>query len=96
MPVLATMLLDILEFLRDLEPQKILNILLIRRIRLDLELLLTWFIPMLLIMFLMGFICLMGLIIVLVMLEKGVIIANGILCYLIIQNMKLKDFYWQI
>ncbi len=41
MQVLATMLPDILEFLRDLERQKILNILLIRRIRLDLELLLT-------------------------------------------------------
>jgi len=90
------MLLDILGYLRDLAHLMISNTLSIRRIHLDLKLLLTWFILMLLIMFLMEFICLMGLIIVLVMLEKGVIIANGILCYLIIQNMKLNDFYWQI
>ena len=96
MPVLAIMLPDILEFLRDLEHLMILNILLIKHMRLDSELLLIWFIPMLLIMFLMVFICLMELIIALVTLEKEAIIANGILCSLIIQNTKLKDFYYQI
>lgn len=96
MPVLATMLLGILEFLKDLGRLMISNILLIRHIRLDSELLLTWFILMLPIMFLMGFICLMELIIALVTLEKEATIANGIPCYLIIQNTKLKDFYLQI
>ena len=96
MPVLAIMLPDIVEFLRDLEHLMILNILLIKHMRLDSELLLIWFIPMLLIMFLMVFICLMELIIALVTQEKEAIIANGILCSLIIQNTKLKDFYYQI
>lgn len=96
MLVLGTMLLAILQFLKGLGHLMISNFWLIRRILQGLGLLLTWFIHMRVIMYLMAFICLMGLIIALVIVGRGDIIASGILCYLIIQSMKLRGFYQRI